>query len=362
MIFVIDTTELHDQKRLEGNLFRLFLLAKNLTKHRVCIPEVVLAEHHRASRAAMQRSASTIEKEAKVLARYWDKVDVTLPPVEQEFQKWRSWIDERLRVAGVEILPYPTTPHRSIADRDLARRKPFSETGKGYRDALIWESVLELATANVDDVVFITSNSGDFSDSDELHPDLVKDLVDRELEKRVSLAVGLSNALEKHLKHLLPATDQQLRAALERGPADGIDLMNWALRDLKDVCPKLRVPPTPGLEHEYVSLSTVRSVESLKVREARRFQTGEVFVEMELAIVALVTLPSEPPSESPSEVSTNAWRLLATVLASLFHSQSIFRMSVALTFGRDRVVLAADVWDLRVSAPLAALLPKPSRT
>ena len=353
MIFVIDTSELHDQKRLEGNLLRLFLLAKSLTKHRVCIPEVVLAEHRRASRTAMQKSAATIEKELKVLARYWDKLDIKLPDVDREFDKWQRWIDERLRVAGIEILPYPNISHASIAERDLSRRKPFNDSGKGYRDALIWESVLELATNSSDHVVFISSNSSDFSQAGNLHPDLASDLAERRLQGRVSLAIGLSNALEKHLNDLLPPSDQALRDALQRGKAEGIDLKAWALVDLKEVCPRFRVPPIPGIEREHASLSAVTEVESINVREARRFPSGEVFVEMDLAIKASVFVPMESPTASPE--ASSGWKLLGTLLASFLGSQSKFQMSVALTYGRDRAVLAADVWDVRMTGPLSAL-------
>lgn len=357
MIFVIDTSELHDQKRLEGNLLRLFLLAKNLTKHRVCIPAVVLAEYQRHSREAMEKSAAVIEKELKVLARYWDKLDTKLPPIDSEFQKWRTWIDERLRVAGIEVIPYPTTTHQSLADRDLARRKPFKPSGEGYRDALIWESVLDLAARSTDDIVFITSNGSDFAEGEHVHPDLTADLLTRKLENRVHLSLGLKSALEQHLNPLLPPTDQTLRAALERGPAEGIDLFRWALHDLREVCPRLRIPPTAGLDYDHVLLSTVRNVEWIQVREARRFQTGEVFVEIDLAIKAVVTPPSESTTQALAEATSSAWRLVGNVLASLLHSQSVFRMRAALTFARDRALLAADVWDFRMTGPFSLAIP-----
>lgn len=356
MIFVLDTSELHEEKRLDGNLLRLFLLAKVLTKQRVCLPQVVMGEHLRASRDAMQRSVAAVEKELRVLTRYWGKLDVKLPALDREYEKWRLSIGDRLRAAGVEILPYPSASHQSITERDLERRKPFSETGKGYRDALIWESVLDLAATSQDHIVFVTSNSRDFADGEALHGDLVSDLAERNLQGRVSLALGLSSALEKHLRHMLPPVDQSLRAALERGPAEGIDLAKWALQELKEVCPRLLVPPTPGIEHDHVQLSAVTKVESIQVREARRFQTGEVFVEMDLTVKASVAAAGPVDPFEKTNLS-DGLKFLGTLLMAVVRSQSSLRMSVALTFDRDRLVVGADVWDLRMLHPFTSNIP-----
>ena len=353
MIFVLDTSELHDEKRLDGNLLRLFLLAKALTKQRVCLPAVVIDEHLRASRDAMERSVAAIERDLRVLSRYWGRLDLRLPTLDHEYEKWRSSIADRLRAAGVEVLPYPTTSHESIAARDLKRRKPFSESGKGYRDALIWESVLDLAATSDEQIVFVTSNSKDFADGEALHRDLVSDLDARGLQGRVSLALGLSSALEKHLKHMLPPIDHLLRAALERGPSEGIDLGKWALQELRDVCPHLSVTSASGIGDEHVQLSMVAKVEAIKVREARRFQTGEVFVEMDLTIKGSLTSTGPVDPFAQTNLS-NGWKLVGTLVTAVLRSQSSLRMSVALTFDRDRSVVGADVWDLRMLPPFGS--------
>ena len=58
----------------------------------------------------------------------------------------------------------PQVSHADLVERDLSSRKPFSPTGKGYRDALIWESVVELCTdlTDADTLIFVTDNKSDF--------------------------------------------------------------------------------------------------------------------------------------------------------------------------------------------------------
>jgi hypothetical protein len=75
--------------------------------------------------------------------------------------------------AGYAILPYPAVDHRTVVARALARRRPFDAKGRnGYRDALIWETVLELARGLSEGrVLLCTRNSKDFGERG-LHADL----------------------------------------------------------------------------------------------------------------------------------------------------------------------------------------------
>jgi hypothetical protein len=68
-----------------------------------------------------------------------------------------------------------------VVDRALACKRPFLEGEKGYRDTLIWLSLLEhiKVTDSQDEIVFITANSKDFFESgskDTFHPDLITDI------------------------------------------------------------------------------------------------------------------------------------------------------------------------------------------
>ncbi len=81
--------------------------------------------------------------------------------------------------AGFTILPYPDLPHREVARRALARRRPFDPLGHdGYRDALVWESVLALArTLSRERLVLVSRNRKDFAaDDGSLHADLRRDV------------------------------------------------------------------------------------------------------------------------------------------------------------------------------------------
>ena len=119
---------------------------------------------------------------------------------------WRDRRPERLveRLlgggAGLELLPYPDTGHREVAARALARRRPFDTLGHdGYRDALVWETVLALArTLPRGRIAFVSRNSKDFADAGgALHPHLREDAARQAGDASIELVRDLARLAER---------------------------------------------------------------------------------------------------------------------------------------------------------------------
>lgn len=107
---------------------------------------------------------------------------------------------------GIREIPVPEVETTDLLERDLGRRRPFLELeqGKtkkslGFRDVLIWESVLELLQASDphDTVFFVTFDAGFLADDKKsLHPDLLQDLDRLGIPRaRVRLARGIPEAI-----------------------------------------------------------------------------------------------------------------------------------------------------------------------
>ena len=90
---------------------------------------------------------------------------------------------------GFQVLPVPAVSHDELLRRLFDKRKPFRVgdgpsgcSDLGYRDSLIWHTVLELLQRDPGEVWFITNNERDFYSSNGkrdrllLHEDLVEDL------------------------------------------------------------------------------------------------------------------------------------------------------------------------------------------
>ena len=84
----------------------------------------------------------------------------------------RNAEEERIRQVlvevGGEIAPLPSAPHAKVVARALDRLQPFDSKGRnGYRDVILWETVLEMGGKG-DSVVFVSNDKrGFFEDGDE---------------------------------------------------------------------------------------------------------------------------------------------------------------------------------------------------
>ncbi|VTR75475.1 PIN domain-containing protein [Cellulomonas hominis] len=185
-VLVIDTTAFFVDLRLSRDLADV-LDAAGSGMIRVVVPEVVVLEtgRHQAEKAN-KASNEAIKKVADGLRALNEIIDGLprfdardardrLTVASEEYETWlRKTLDDHM----VEVAPIPSVDHVELVKRDLARRKPFDNGGKGYRDALIWSTVVEVARGlDVDDhLIFVTNNTQDFVDSGSLSADLLRDL------------------------------------------------------------------------------------------------------------------------------------------------------------------------------------------
>lgn len=119
------------------------------------------------------------------------------------------WFDE----AG-SVLPDPAVTHHELVRRVLARRRPFNDGERGYRDALVWHSALECAASGP--VILLSANTKDFAERDaggdwQLAADLVADLEQRGWPTdRVTLVTATTALVERSLP---PWNDSRVQAA-----------------------------------------------------------------------------------------------------------------------------------------------------
>jgi predicted nucleic acid-binding protein len=138
---------------------------------RVCVPEVVIQEVVRGYKRETNDLVAGLNslklwKLSKLLGlnvpeNIKDLKASVEPRINDYEPRLRARIDER----QFTILPVPQTEQQTLLTRALENRKPFDGEGKnGYRDALIWHTLLDVCErANgTTKVVFITQNTSDF--------------------------------------------------------------------------------------------------------------------------------------------------------------------------------------------------------
>ena len=162
---LVDTTELAKSPLLSSRAWRELGDRGKRGQVSIQIPHVVVRETRRHVRRDL---ADAHSKSSKANA-LWKSLGIStahqLPDVDRCLADYEKDFRLRLQEIRAEELPVPTISHSELLERDLLQRKPFDQNGKGYRDALIWETVLAATRANpTSEFLFVTGNRGDFCD------------------------------------------------------------------------------------------------------------------------------------------------------------------------------------------------------
>lgn len=186
MKVIFDTNIIFSDFHLKGARIKNLCESVKSTGDTVHIPEVVVDESINKYREKTRECKLKIDRGISDFKRLTGK-DVEDNPISDEFilkesEKYARSFKKQLQELGIKIIPYPSISHQELVKRDLARKKPFQETGKGYRDALIWESVKSICEKSLSlfenpKIIFVNKNHKDFCEEGLLHPDLKEDLV-----------------------------------------------------------------------------------------------------------------------------------------------------------------------------------------
>lgn len=116
---------------------------------------------------------------------------------------YKKNLHNSLQKLRCDYFNYPSVSHETLLRKDLSRKKPFSIEGKGYRDSLIWYSIIEIIQTKSEDneeIVFVTNNPKDFfeENSHNLHKDLLEDLSKNDINlDRIKCFANLKDLVEK---------------------------------------------------------------------------------------------------------------------------------------------------------------------
>ena len=175
MKVILDSTVFRSDYEMGGNGFLLFMSGLPRVGASLAIPIVVIEEVVNGYREDLEEAANKMSSIFRSLKQR-QGVSVASPLPTEKVAELVSDYSKRLNVSAANgIIPLPQTSHDAFLKRALARKKPFNEQGAGYRDALIWDSILELLKAG-ETICFISANVRDFGASPQVHQDLLADL------------------------------------------------------------------------------------------------------------------------------------------------------------------------------------------
>ncbi|RQO45834.1 hypothetical protein DBV08_18350, partial [Rhodococcus sp. KBW08] len=221
-IIVVDTNILCFTPSLRHKHFQS--LADNGVKWgvRLVVPEVVFMETVNVVRRTWEETATAVS-DLKIgefgLNGEKEAIEAT---IRTRITSYADDLRDRLDSLGFDVVPAPAVPHLEVAQRSAERRPPYlpgSDDPRqipkdGYRDTLIWLTVMDIAKSNPDaEVWFVSTNTKDFGPASNnwtgkstgsktdcpinFSDGLIEELADRGLADRVRYVTTLS-ALEQH--------------------------------------------------------------------------------------------------------------------------------------------------------------------
>ena len=186
----------------------------------VCVPEIVVDELCGNYEREIGRLKSTLHSATRKLTSAMGvKVDVTNFDVKEEARSYRKHVYEMFAIYDVEVATYPDLSPKTLVDASYSGKKPFKETGEGFKDFIVFETLKAIAARQDNDGTFVTANKKDFCGSDgKLHPDLQS-----ALQQQVTI---YDNIHDFNIAILTPQLEvlDDIAARIRRGEFDGFDL------------------------------------------------------------------------------------------------------------------------------------------
>lgn len=217
-IVLVDTTSLFNSPSVNTNGWTHLLGRARRNEITLLVSEVTLREELRHTCSKLDEAVGLIERG---LGRFTERgFDLDLATIAREHagrvrEQHPKHLRTELERSNVNVLPFPDVSIETLLNRDLAKQKPFNESGKGFRDAVTWESLLEWLSNNVTDsdecdLYLISSDKKDFGNprsKGKLHDDLLSDL---SLHGNVTgHLVSDTQSLHEILKEQFTAIDEQ---------------------------------------------------------------------------------------------------------------------------------------------------------
>jgi hypothetical protein len=181
---------------LDSAAWRVLLYQARRGAIRLVVPEVVIREAVGCFQRALEDRLDKCRSAARNLR---DLTRTELAAVDMEIAGSTGAYETHLRAtlsdAHALLTPLPEIDISSLVDRAVGRRRPFDDSGSGFRDSLLWEAVvLEVLDDAEAEVALVSNDHHAFWESAQssiLHPHLVEDLRTRQTKGAVRLEQNL---------------------------------------------------------------------------------------------------------------------------------------------------------------------------
>jgi len=290
LLVVLDTNVLIQHRQLDTPIIKTLLDEAERTGHIIHVPQVVIDETVNKYGEDLRDAVKKTENELKDVSKILDQ-PLTSPTTMIDLAKaekdYREKLETTFKIANRKILEYPSASHQKVVARALKRKRPFSANGSGYRDALIWENILEILSQQ--ETVALITNDGDFISKDgSLHHDLTKEVESGGTQAKIKVYRQLHEFVDAEIRPQLKALED-VRTLLEDPQQLKFDLKDVIGITIQDAKAGVEWDPEelylPG-EYQSPFLDMVENVSNIKIKDVRRLSSGEILARIDASVFA----------------------------------------------------------------------------
>lgn len=180
MDIILDTNIFANDIKLKSNDVLLLLDYLDRTKSKILMPLVILEETKGLYNRNIIESISDANKHISIIHKSLlsesDRPALIKLETDKMSQEYIEYILDTLNIENKQIIDYDPNHIPDIVNRAIYRRKPMDQKGNGFRDCIIWNTLLsEAKKAFEKQLIFISNNILDFStraDPANLHNEL----------------------------------------------------------------------------------------------------------------------------------------------------------------------------------------------
>ncbi|PRB43510.1 hypothetical protein CQ020_17225 [Arthrobacter sp. MYb23] len=219
LVIIPDTNILAASPSLASPAWQSLIQHREEWQLQIVVPDVVLME----TVNVVRRSWTAEQEKLKGLKvgefGLGDAAEALHDGIQQHIDAYEGELQRKLADIGTRVFPMPPVDHLEVARRASNRTPPYQgESKDGYRDTLIWLTVMAVADEySSEHIWFVSDNTKDFGPKGNdwtgpnigartdcpilFHPGLNQELASRGVAKRVNFVTNLQ-LLEQHIAAL----------------------------------------------------------------------------------------------------------------------------------------------------------------
>lgn len=203
MNVVLDTNIFIGNLNMESNNFNILFDYLRKTNSTIFLPRIVYQEVKAVYERKLAEKFNKFQSSKKALEKLLliENIEMINFNLENKVEEYIDYLLDKINVDKSDIVPYKPIYLEEIVKRATERKRPFTNKGEEFRDGLLWLTILDIAKRlEEQELIFISRNTKEFADKQQLHPDLIKETITNKV--KINYYNSLKHFIKNHASNI----------------------------------------------------------------------------------------------------------------------------------------------------------------